>query len=211
MDLTFTALIGVIAATLVALAGFTKNYLERKEQFDFTKYALTCAIGVCVAFAAYFTTGQIPDSSTILTQLMSVTGLTAVVNPLAIVTGRKVETYVTSPTREVVDPGLCVVPTFTEGVSPLEVEFTISASPVSGPSRVERFCFEFGDGVIQSGSLTNGIAVVKHTYVYIPEPKYTGKTYYPNCRITLATGETEELNAQPGRYAVSVTVHKPEG
>jgi PKD repeat protein len=87
------------------------------------------------------------------------------------------------------DLGIQITPVKSEGTSPFPVTFHLSASPVSGDNEAIEWCMDFGDGSNrQSGTFTNGLATVSHTYVYNFDGTYQSKQFYPIVTVTTRAG-----------------------
>lgn len=113
-----------------------------------------------------------------------------------------------------IEPGVYVLPAFSNGKSPLGVTFTIVATPGEGESVVTEYAFKTDDGKIIKGEFDKyekgeARATVSHTFKYSQgKTKYYGHTFYPDVTIKTKDGAIKTMN-HDHQKAVSVWVKDP--
>jgi PKD repeat protein len=95
--------------------------------------------------------------------------------------------------------GVMVTPVKQSGVSPFSVTFQITSSLLA-----KKYVIDFGDGNHDEGTLVNGQANVKHTYLYAKSEKYSGTTYLPTVTVTGENGEYP-TSTQKGAFYVMIS------
>lgn len=114
-----------------------------------------------------------------------------------------------------VEPGVYLLPTYSGGLSPLTVTFTIVATPGSGDQIVTEYALKTDDGNVivgEFGTFIGGEAheVVSHTYKYAQgSSKYYGHTFYPDVTIKTKVGAIKTMNHN-NQKACSVWVKDPK-
>ena len=99
-----------------------------------------------------------------------------------------------------VEPGMYILPTYTGGVSPLNVTLKIVASPGSGDQIVKEYAVNFDDGTVVKGNFSTYVeglahATVTHQYTYAQgNTKYYGHTFYPDVTVKTAAGAIKTMN-----------------
>ena len=98
------------------------------------------------------------------------------------------------PADQRVDLGGDIVPNKLSGTSPFCAQFTIIASPDSGPDRVTKALVEFGDGTEKEFPVLGGKCVVTHRFIYEKGPgQYFTKHFSPRITLFTDTGYSEVL------------------
>lgn len=114
-----------------------------------------------------------------------------------------------------IEPGVYILPAFSDGDSPYTSKLTIVATPGSGESIVTEFALKTDDGEIIKGTFKDypkgeARATVTHEYKYAQgKTKYTGHTFYPDVTIATKDGGIKTMN-HDHQKACSVWVRDPK-
>jgi hypothetical protein len=235
MDIqTTAAMVLLIAGILYVTAMFVYRKITEGQVFDLQRYATTLGYVAMVAVGAYIVTGVVPDFNAVLAEveqgipegaaLLTVAtsfifGLInfllkkAKTSPTAVAVsaskptvGVPVSAPVTAPTDEIKSFGFTVLPTQLEGKSPYLAAFKVICS-----QSVASVLIDFLDGSVPQvfNLIAEGeymVANINHQYLYVPEGKYTGHTFYPKMTVTGKNGKTQEFNTETTGRCLSILV-----
>jgi hypothetical protein len=238
MDTQLIITFGILIAGLIYESTmFVYRKLSVGEQFSWDKFALTYGYVALLATSAYLVTGNIPQVDDIIVQIgnaipewpsvftlattvalgviqkfLKTKGLTSTGGSPAVVVQQPTATPVPFPADG------CNVKMFINGVqqtltygyiSQVTAKFVFEATqPTADHPGFTSVVTNWDDGSASVTQLVNGAAGIDHTFVFVKEGKYTGKTFNPEFKFVRSDGAEVLINGEAGRI-IDIGVEEP--
>lgn len=237
MDTQLIITFGILIAGLIYESTmFVYRKINTGEQFSWDKFALTYGYVALLATSAYLVTGNIPQVEDIIAQIgTSIPEWPSVFTLASTVALGFIQKFLKTKGLTSTGGTVCAPGHTAQAPVPFPADGCNVRMYINGKQETltygykkqvtAKFIFEatrltldhpgfitvktnWDDGTVTETQLVNGTATVDHTFTFVKEGKYTGKTFDPEFTFIRNDGATVVVNKEPTRI-IEIGVEEP--